>query len=91
MRILCLALAALFASGAAVGQDLLRSKGCVNCHDADKRKVGPSLREIAAKYKGDKSRAAQIVAGMKDGKGHPKVAGTEAELQAAVDAAISAK
>lgn len=91
MKIFCLALVAVFASGAAIGQDVLRAKGCVNCHDADKRKVGPSLRDIGAKYKGDRSRAAQIVAGMKEGKGHPKVAGTDAELEAAVVAAISTK
>ena len=91
MKIFCLALVAVFASGAAIGQDVLRAKGCVNCHDADKRKVGPSLRDIGAKYTGDRSRAAQIVAGMKEGKGHPKVAGTDAELEAAVVAAISTK
>jgi cytochrome c551/c552 len=91
MKIFCLALAAVFASGAAMGQEVLRARGCTSCHDADKRKVGPSLRDIGAKYKGDKSRAAQIVAGMKEGKGHPKVAGTDAELEAAVVAAISTK
>ena len=55
------------------------------------RKVGPSFREIGARYKGDKSKAPEIVAKMKEGRGHPKVAGSDAELQAAVEAAVSAK
>jgi cytochrome c551/c552 len=91
MKVLCFSLAAVFASGTALGQDVFRTLGCVNCHDMDKRKVGPSMREIGAKYKGDKSKAAEIVARMKEGKGHPKVAGSDAELRAAVEAAVSAK
>lgn len=91
MKALCFALAALVASGAALGQDVFRARGCVNCHDMDKRKIGPSFRDIGAKYKGDKSKASDIVARMKEGKGHPKVAGSDAELQAAVEAAVSTK
>jgi cytochrome c551/c552 len=91
VKVLSFVLAAAFASGAAFGQDALRSRGCTNCHDTEKHKVGPSLREIGAKYKGDKSKAPQIVARMKEGKGHPKVAGADAELQAAVEAAFAAK
>lgn len=80
------------ASGLAVAQgDPLRAKNCVLCHDAEKQKVGPSLKDIRAKYKGDKSRAGDIAARMKDGKGHPKVAGSDAELRAAVEAALSAR
>jgi cytochrome c len=91
MKLACLALAAAFATGPALGQEVLRARGCINCHDADKRKVGPSFRDIGAKYKGDKSKVSDIVARMKEGKGHPKVAGSDAELQAAVEAAVSAK
>jgi cytochrome c len=94
MKLLCFALIAGSVAGAAfaqAGSDTLRSKGCLNCHDAERPKVGPSLRDIGARYKGDKSRAPEIVARMKEGKGHPKVSGADAELQAAVEAAISAK
>ena len=91
MKVLCFALAAAFASGAALGQEVLRARGCVNCHDLDKRKIGPSLREIGAKYKGNASSAGDIVTRMKEGKGHPKVAGSDAELKAAVEAAVSVK
>jgi cytochrome c len=75
----------------AQGTELLRSKGCLNCHDAERTRVGPSLRDIRARYKGDPSKSAEIVARMKEGKGHPKVAASDAELKAAVEAAISAK
>ncbi len=67
--------------------DVLKSKGCLNCHDAEKKKVGPSLKDIAAK----KPKADEVVAKMKDGKGHPKVAGSDADLKAAVEAAEATK
>lgn len=91
MKLLLVAAAAAAAlPGAAFAQgDVLRSRGCLVCHDVDARKVGPSLKDIRAKYKGDKSKAGDIAARMKDGKGHPKVAGSEAELKAAVEAALA--
>ena len=66
-------------------------KKCMGCHDMEKKKVGPSFKDAAAKNKGNKDAAAGIVAKMKDGKGHPKVAGSDDELKAAVDAALAAK
>ena len=68
-------------------QDAL--KKCMGCHDVDKKKVGPAFKDAAAKNKGNKDAAAAIVAKMKDGKGHPKVAGSDDELKAAVEAALS--
>jgi cytochrome c551/c552 len=67
------------------------TKKCMGCHDMEKKKVGPSFKDAAAKNKGNKEAAGAIVAKMKDGKGHPKVAGSDDELKAAVDAALSAK
>ena len=61
--------------------DVVKSKGCVNCHDVDKKKVGPSFKDIAAKG-GDK--AAQV-SKLKEGKGHPKTTASDAELKAAID------
>ena len=86
-----LAASALLAMGAAQAQDVLKTKGCLGCHDMDKKKVGPAFKDVAAKHKGNKDAAASVVAKMKDGKGHPKVAGSEADLKAAVDAALAAK
>jgi cytochrome c len=35
-------------------QALAMSKGCLGCHAADKKLVGPSYQEISAKYAGQK-------------------------------------
>lgn len=37
---------------AAAAQDLMKTNQCGKCHSADKDKGGPSLKKIAAKYKG---------------------------------------
>jgi cytochrome c len=89
--LVCAGFAAGIASGAVGAQDVLQSKGCLSCHDMERRKVGPAFKDVGAKYKGDKSKAGDIVARMKEGKGHPKVAGSDAELRAAVEAALSSR
>ena len=83
--------AGAFAAAGVQAQDVLKDKGCVKCHDVDKKKVGPSFKDVAAKNKGNKDAQAAIVAKMKDGKGHPKVAGSDADLNAAVKAALETK
>lgn len=70
------------------GADVVKAKGCVNCHEVDKKKVGPSFKDIAAKRKGAE---AEIVAKLKDGKGHPKAAASDAEIKAAVQHVLSTK
>jgi cytochrome c len=37
---------------AAAAQELMKANKCTKCHTADKDKSGPSLKKIAAKYKG---------------------------------------
>jgi cytochrome c len=91
LAIVILGAAAVFAAGAVQAQDALKAKGCLNCHEADKKKVGPSLKDIAAKHKGNKDAEAALVAKLKDGKGHPKVAGSDDEIKAAVKAALDTK
>ena len=89
--VLVIAAAAALAAGAAYAQsgaDVLKSKGCLNCHEADKKKVGPSFKDIAAKNQG---KQAELVAKLKEGKGHPKVAASDAELNAAVQAVLATK
>ena len=73
------------------GADVVKTKGCANCHEADKKKVGPSFKDIAAKYKDDKGAEGKLVDKIKDGKGHPKGAASEAELKAAVGYVLSTK
>lgn len=80
-----LALTASIAVRAA--DDALKAGTCTNCHDLDKKKVGPSLKDVAKKG-GD---PAAITAKIKDGKGHPKVNKPEPEIKAAVDAALATK
>jgi cytochrome c len=55
---------AVFQSVAFAGaEDDMKAAGCVNCHELDKKKVGPSFKDISAKYKGKK--ADDAMAGMK--------------------------
>jgi len=59
---------ALFALVAAVSvtapafadQALATSKNCMACHAVDKKLVGPSFKDIAKKYAGDKSAADKL-------------------------------
>jgi len=69
------------------GADVVKAKGCLNCHAVDTKKVGPSFKDIAAK----KPDAAALLAKLKDGKGHPKIAASDAELQAAIAYVLSTK
>jgi cytochrome c len=39
----------------------------MSCHGVDKKIVGPAFKEIAAKYKGDKSAEAKLEAKVKAG------------------------
>jgi cytochrome c len=73
------------------GADVLKAKGCMNCHENDKKKVGPAYKDVAAKYKGDKAAPGMLVAKLKEGKGHPKVVASDAELKAAVGTVLSTK
>jgi cytochrome c len=40
-------------SGSVSGEEIFTSKGCVACHQADAKTVGPSLKDIAAAYSGN--------------------------------------
>jgi len=40
--------------------ELAASSGCMNCHMVDKKMVGPGLKDIAAKYKGDAGAPAKL-------------------------------
>ena len=80
-----------FAAGANAqsGADLFKQKGCGNCHAAAEKKVGPSLKDLTAKYKGNEGAIAMASAKLKEGKGHPKVAGSDAEIKAMATYALS--
>ena len=47
-------LAAVIAMPAFANADLAQKKNCMACHAADKKLVGPSFKDVAAKYAGQK-------------------------------------
>jgi cytochrome c551/c552 len=48
-------------------EKLLAANACSGCHALDKRVVGPSFKEISAKYSGDAAAAARLAARMRAG------------------------
>ena len=91
--LLVTAAAGMLAAGAVnaqSGADVVKAKGCLGCHEMDKKKVGPAFKDVAAKYKG-KDAAGGLVSKLKEGKGHMKIAATDAEIKAAVDYVLGAK
>jgi len=48
-------------------QRLLNANACVACHTLDKRVVGPSFRDVAAKYAGDGDAPARLAKKVKEG------------------------
>ena len=47
-------IAALSAPSAFASQELAQKKNCMACHALDKKLVGPSYKDVAAKYAGQK-------------------------------------
>jgi cytochrome c len=67
-------------SGAAnASEALAKSSGCMTCHDMAAKKMGPSFKDIAAKYKGKADAEKTIVANLKAGTGHPAVKTSDAD------------
>ena len=90
MRTVLIAIAVVGAVTVGVVQAQVPAK-CAGCHDMDKKKVGPAFKDVAAKYKGKQGAEGELVAKLKEGKGHPKSQATETDLQAAVRQALAAK
>ena len=51
---LAAAIGACLAAPAFANQQLAQQKNCMACHTIDKKLVGPSYKEVAAKYAGQK-------------------------------------
>jgi cytochrome c len=65
-----IALGAMFSNTAFASEQLAREKNCLACHAIDNKLVGPAYKEVAAKYKGDKSAEDKLAAKvMKGGSG----------------------
>jgi cytochrome c len=48
---------------------LATSKNCMACHNLDKKVVGPAYKDVAAKYRGDKSAPARLTTKVMEGGG----------------------
>jgi cytochrome c len=85
-----LAAAVLMSGSVLASADLAKKNGCVACHDAAVKKIGPTWKDIAAKNKADKDAENTLIAaiakGGKDKYGkipmppQPKAAGDAAAL-----------
>ena len=50
-------------------QALATAKNCLACHNIDRKVVGPAYKDVAAKYRGDKTASARLVAKVMEGGG----------------------
>ena len=58
----------LVSAGNAFASDALAKKyNCLACHAVDKKLIGPSYKDVAAKYKGDAGAEAKLIAKVKNG------------------------
>jgi cytochrome c len=46
---------------------LAQKSNCLMCHSVDKKILGPAYKDVAAKYKGDKSAEARLIQKVKAG------------------------
>ena len=53
-------LAAVVSAPAFANADLAQKKNCLACHATDKKLVGPSYKDVADKYAGQKDAAAKL-------------------------------
>ena len=60
-----------YAADAKRAMDEAQEHGCLKCHDVDKKKVGPSYKDISAKLKGQK--VDDAIAAMKEKPVHKSV------------------
>jgi len=80
LPIVLAAVAALaIAAPVAAQEALAKSDGCLNCHAVDTKKVGPSFKDVAAKYKGKPDAEAMLVKKITEGQGHPKTKASGAD------------
>ena len=57
----------LMAAPAFASVELAKQKNCLACHAVDKKLVGPSYKDIAAKYKADKNAPAVLAKKIREG------------------------
>ena len=67
MKRVVLLVGVLAAVPAAASDELAKKHACFACHTLDKKMVGPSYKEVAAKYRSDKAAAAKLAEKIKNG------------------------
>ncbi len=65
--VLTAAVAAALSAPAQAQEALAKKHNCLACHAVDKKLVGPSYKDVAAKYRGDPGAEAKLVAKVKKG------------------------
>ncbi len=60
MKLFPVLILALAAGPALANADLAKKKNCMACHAIDKKLVGPSYKDVAAKYAGQKDAVAKL-------------------------------
>jgi cytochrome c len=60
MKALIVSLALIAPAAAFANQELAQKKNCMACHAVDKKLVGPSYKDVAAKYAKDKDAAKKL-------------------------------
>ena len=97
---LALATAAVSVTAPAMANaDLAKKYNCTACHAADKKMVGPSYKDVAAKYKGQADAVAKLSAKVKAGGAGvwgqipmpPNAAVPDADLKALVEWVLATK
>lgn len=99
-KLLAVALLASLCSGSAMAQlELAKQKNCLACHSVDKKVLGPSYKEVAAKYASDPAAEERLVKKVREGgtgvwgknvmPANPKL--SEAEAQSLVKWILSLK
>ncbi|MEI7443400.1 MAG: c-type cytochrome [Burkholderiales bacterium] len=61
------AAALLAAAPAHASLDLAKAKNCTACHAVDKKLIGPSYKDVAAKYANDKDAVAKLSKKVREG------------------------
>lgn len=61
------AVAAMASNAAFANEQLAKEKNCLACHAVDNKLVGPGYKEVAAKYKGDKSAEGKLATKIQKG------------------------
>lgn len=67
IAVLTVLAASLTVLPAVASVELATKSKCMACHDVEKKKMGPTFKEIGAKYKGQKDAEAMLITGILKG------------------------